>query len=79
MGPIERELRRRVGWPYEDRHSREWLSFEAFSVLWDAEKSLGLSGPLRFHGTTDLAQQQLLAMWPDIWSEAIEAAEALGL
>lgn len=76
MGPIETELRKRFDW-VADRS--EWLIFQAFSVLHDAELSLGLSGPVRNAGRTDSAQRDLDAMWPDIWSEAIEAAEALGL
>lgn len=76
MGPIEAELRRRYDWIDDHTH---WLSFAAFSVLFDAEVSLGLSGPVRFSGKTPSATAELYSMWSDIWSEAIEAAEALGL
>ncbi len=79
MGPVEKELRKRVDWPYEELGSREWLSFQAFRVLMDAELSLGAPGPMHYVGRSELAQTGLRALWPDIWSEAIEAAAELGL
>ena len=76
MGPIEQELRCRYDW-IDDQTN--WLSFGAFSVLFDAEVSLGLEGPVRNTALNRRAAKRLYGMWPDIWSEAIEAAEALKL
>ena len=79
MGPIERELRDRARLRNFRMDQSNWLSYGAFCVLWDTEESLGVHGPVRFSGKTDSVQSTLDALWPDIYSEAIEAAEALGL
>jgi hypothetical protein len=76
MGPIERELRERNGKPVRPGN---WLSYQAFCLLMGAEESLGLHGPIGWVGRTDEAQAELNAILPDIYSEAIEAAEALKL
>lgn len=79
MGPIERELRERASlWNFRIDQSN-WLSLDAFKVLIDAEISLGFRGPVACYGKTDEAQAQMDALWPDVYSEAIEAAEALSL
>lgn len=79
MGPIERELRER-GERLEFRPSQSnWLSYEAWNLLWDAELSLGFKGPTTYTGLSAAVQAELDALWPDVYSEAIEAAEALGL
>lgn len=79
MGPIERELRARAALRNLLVDSANWLSYEAFCLLMGAENSLRVHGPIQYSGRTSETQAQLDALWPDIYSEAIEAAEALGL
>ena len=79
MGPIERELRE---WPREhagnDFELRRWsmgplVSDGAFDLLLETGANMGFRGDWPI---SDAARQRRL---PDLISEAIEAAEALGL
>lgn len=83
MGPIERELRKAKGSPDE---LLQWAlggevhiktspdaSFDALDALLDAGGHLGLE---RLCAVSDAWRQKCL---PDLFPEAIEAAEALGL
>lgn len=79
MGPIETELRARGSLRNFRMDHANWLSFEAFQVLAGAERSLGVHGPVAHWGRNEATQAELDALWPDVYSEAIEAAEALGL
>lgn len=71
MGPIESELRARAE---RGRNGKPGLSPEAYLIQLGAMMSLHdqwfpfASGSVHTHGH-----------WPDIMSEAIEAAEALGI
>lgn len=71
MGPIERELRKA---PMDNDRCYEWLrnvaSVSAFRFVKEARKQLG------FEALWDAANAGAV---PDAMSEAIEAAEALGL
>ncbi len=72
MGPIERTLRRA---PLDGEACYSWLwgsgvGFDAFRVVRDARRALGFDSMLQ------AAEARAI---PDVLSEAIEAAEALGL
>ena len=74
MGPIEKELRA------VDLTAQWWkMSYDAFVVCLGAEQRLSIRGPLSYCGLNDAAQREIDALVPDMFSEAIEAAEALGL
>lgn len=77
MGPIERELRR---CPIGNREIMDWLwrgdtSDLAFDMVIAACERLGLSPDPYGYSSTYLRAKAL----PDVMSDAIEAAEALGL
>ena len=70
MGPVERELRERIDW--SSWGGRWFFSPEAMSVVIGARDSLRFKYP-------NSSFNEWATVWPDIASEAIEAAEALGL
>lgn len=72
MGPIERELR---AWPSVDCAVLEgWLLSESVSAI-----AFEFVTWIRPHGHQTVADYAASGELPDVLSEAIEAAEALGL
>lgn len=71
MGPIEAELRKyRLDMPEFWLEAGDVFSWKAFNVLRGAGRSLGLDADR----ITEMEERM-----PEVLSEAIEAAEALGL
>lgn len=75
MGPIERELR--YAGPSTRECVQNWylLTDDARNTVAGALASIVRTRP----GIVIYPEPELLSLFPDIWSEAIEAAEALGL
>lgn len=79
MGPIEKELRGCTTISNDECYYFVWsekLSDRAFRVVRDAALSLGF-GERGLGGVTDDAR--ICEAMPDVLSEAVEAAAALGL
>lgn len=79
MGPVEAELRSRAESGALRTNGANWCGLDPWLVLVGAEASLGFEGPVSYAARTEEARVRLEALWPDIYSEAIEAAEALNL